>query len=119
MATNTSTQKREPLRIGMTLDIDPSDVSAYKSHHDKSWPEITKALKSVGIQNLSLFNYGSRLFYYAEYIGKEDLDKALERYAKMPKVQEWEELMHKYQKKLEGSEGDVWWQPMQLIYHLD
>lgn len=52
--------------------------------------------------------------------GKQHFSCSMERYSKMPRVQEWEELMHKYQKKISNDEmGDVWWQPMKEVYHQD
>jgi len=48
-------------------------------------------------------------------------------YAKMPRVSEWEALMHKYQEKIPAADGDtadtaaadVWWRPCTQVYHLD
>jgi L-rhamnose mutarotase len=87
--------------------------------HDEQWPELHDALHSVGVRNLSLWNWENRLFFYAEYIGDEPFEEAMKRYAVMPRVQEWEELMHNYQQQLPGSsgDGDVWWQPMSCLYH--
>lgn len=116
---SSKTQTMKRLRIGMTLDIQPDKVEEYIAHHDNSWPEIEGALREVGMRNLSLFVYGERLFYYAEYVGEEPFEQAMERYAKMPRVQEWEKLMQTFQKKLEGSKGDIWWQPMRTVYHQD
>jgi len=51
------------------------------------------------------------MFYYAEYVSDEPFDQAMARYAKMPGVKEWEERMHKFQKKLPGASAadDVWY----------
>lgn len=85
--------------------------------HDEQWPEVHDALHSVGVRNLSLWNWENRLFFYAEYIGDEPFEAAMKRYEVMPRVQEWEELMHNYQQQLPGSSGDVWWQPMSCLFH--
>lgn len=108
-----------PQRIAMTLNIDPTKVQEYIDHHADSRPEVRQALTSVGIRNLSLWVWNDRLFYYAEYVGNEPFDEAMSRYAKMPGVKDWEHLMHKYQVKIPGSEGDVWWQSCQQVYHQD
>mmetsp|Transcript_14314 Transcript_14314/g.38321 ORF Transcript_14314/g.38321 Transcript_14314/m.38321 type:complete len:120 (+) Transcript_14314:106-465(+) len=113
---------KPPLRVAMTLDIHADLTQEYIDHHAHSWPEIESALRSVGLRNISLWVWESRMFYYAEYVGEEEFDAAMERYSKMPRVKEWEELMHKYQKKLPGmdeKEGDVWWMPMTPVYHQD
>mmetsp|Transcript_38533 Transcript_38533/g.151936 ORF Transcript_38533/g.151936 Transcript_38533/m.151936 type:complete len:112 (-) Transcript_38533:961-1296(-) len=109
----------KPMRIAMTLDIQEGKLEEYHQHHINSWTEVENALRSVGMRNLSLYSWESRLFYYAEYVGSIPFEEAMEQYAKMPRVQEWEALMHKYQKQLPGSTGDVWWQPMKEIYHQD
>lgn len=101
----------------MTLNIKPGQIDEYIEHHAHSRAEVRKALHSVGIRNLSLWNWGDRLFYYAEYVGEEPFDQAMQRYSKMQGVSDWEQLMHKYQQKLPGSQGDVWWQPCQLVYY--
>ncbi|PXF41622.1 hypothetical protein BWQ96_08633 [Gracilariopsis chorda] len=104
-------------RIAMTLNIKPGQIQQYIDLHAHSRPQVRNALHSVGIRNLSLWNWGDRLFYYAEYIGDEPFDQAMDRYSKMDGVSDWEQLMHKYQQKLPGSEGHVWWQPCQLVYY--
>lgn len=104
-------------RIAMTLNINPKMVQEYIDHHAHSRPEVREALSSCGIRNLSLWVWNDRLFYYAEYVGSEPFEDAMARYADMPGVKEWEELMHKYQVKIPGSEGDVWWQQCQLVYY--
>jgi L-rhamnose mutarotase len=83
------------------------------------WPEVQKALHEVGLRNISLWIWQNRLFYYAEYKGQEPFADAMARYEKMPRVQEWEELMHTYQVQLPGTKpsSGVWWQACQEIYH--
>lgn len=100
----------------MTLNIKAGMVDEYIAHHTNSRAEVRAALHNVGIRNLSLWNWGERLFYYAEYVGTEPFEAAMARYAEMPGVKEWEDLMHKYQDKIPGSAGDVWWQECKLVY---
>ncbi|KAA8491512.1 UPF0734 protein [Porphyridium purpureum] len=110
------------MRIAMTLDIAPDDLAPYMEAHKQVPEEVQHALTSVGIRNLSLWVWNeSRMFYYAEYVGSEPFEDAMARYAKMPGVKEWEQRMHKYQKKLPGTpeDSDVWWQPMINIVHQD
>lgn len=109
-----------------------TQLEEYKQHHDAIWPEVREALRSVGLTNISLWAWppGGRLFYYAEYIGSEPLDAAMARYAAMPCIAEWEELMHTYQRQLPvpgkdgssrdaGQDGSVWWHPMDCVYSSD
>lgn len=111
---------KKPQRIAMTLNIDPSMAQEYIDQHlHHSRPEVRDALHSVGIRNLSVWVWHDRLFYYAEYVGDEPFDDAMARYATMPGVKEWEAAMHKYQVKIPGSKGDVWWQRCEQAYHQD
>lgn len=54
-----------------TLLLCCAQLAEYKEQHDRIWPEIKSALQSVGLINLSIWAWGSRLFYYGEYAGKE------------------------------------------------
>lgn len=110
------TTQSEPKKIAMTLNIKPELLEEYIEHHANPRPHIQAALRTVGIRNLSLWNWGERLFYYAEYVGEEPFEVAMSRYAEMEGVKEWEDLMHKYQDKIPGSSGDVWWQECRLVY---
>mmetsp|Transcript_18276 Transcript_18276/g.38173 ORF Transcript_18276/g.38173 Transcript_18276/m.38173 type:complete len:127 (-) Transcript_18276:166-546(-) len=111
-------QTGKPLRMAMTLDIQPGKFQEYFDYHQAVWPEIQHALHEVGVRNLSVWNWESRLFYYCEYVGERPFAEAMQIYSQMPRVQEWEELMHKYQQKLPGAANvaeDVWWQPCTLV----
>lgn len=105
-----------PKKIAMTLNIKAGMIDKYIAHHANSRAEVRDALRAVGIRNLSLWTWGDRLFYYAEYVGTEPFEQAMARYADMPGVKDWEELMHQYQAKIPGSEGDVWWQECTKVY---
>lgn len=73
-------------RVAMTLDIKPDMVDEYVSAHASPRPDVVKALRAVGLRNLSLWVWRERMFYYAEFvpIGDETFADAMARYAKMP-----------------------------------
>jgi L-rhamnose mutarotase len=110
-----------------TAPLHPPQLAEYKRHHDEIWPEVRAALEAAGLTNISLWCWpaGGRLFYYAEFVGAEPFDEAMAKYAQAPRIQEWEELMHTYQRQLPGDGGvggeggGVWWQPMQRVYSSD
>jgi len=104
------------MKVAMTLNIKPHLVDQYIRDHNPNPPEIRAALSSVGLRNISLWTWGNRLFYYAEYVGEEPFEEAMARYAQMDGVKEWEERMHAFQDKIPGSEGDVWWQKCTQVY---
>jgi L-rhamnose mutarotase len=100
-----------------------TQVAEYTRLHDEQWPEVHDALHSVGVRNLSIWHLAepaaatNRLFIYMEYVGEAPFDEAMARYAAMPRVQEWEELMRTMQVQLPGSAPGVWWQRMAQLFH--
>ena len=56
--------------FGMALYLknDPQAIEKYKSHHQKVWPEVETALKSVGITTMKIFLIGRKLFMYMETV---------------------------------------------------
>lgn len=121
-----------PTKVAMTLDIDPDRLAEYKAEHDNIWPETCRALSSVGLTNASLWVWGSRLFYYAEWaptVTGDTFEAAMARYASLPRVAEWEARMHAYQRKLpsvsddgggeNNNQKDVWWQECTEVWSSD
>lgn len=70
----------------MTLDIKPEMRQEYIAAHAQPRAEVVKALRLVGLRNLSLWVWRERMFYYAEFvpIGDETFREAMARYAEMP-----------------------------------
>ena len=109
--------KRYCFALDLSEDIEKIEV--YKAYHKKVWPEINLGLRRAGIQHAEIYNTANRLFMILEV----DETFSLERKAKMdaanPNVQQWEELMWKYQQALPyGQEGSKWIL-MDKIYDLD
>lgn len=108
-------------RYCLTLDLknDPGLIAEYKRYHEKIWPEITRSIRDAGIENLEIYLRGTRLFMILE--AAEDF--SFERKAAMdranPKVQEWENLMWKFQQALPGARPDEKWLPMERIFELE
>lgn len=70
----------------MTLDIKAGMVEEYTEAHANPRPEVVKALRLVGLRNLSLWVWRERMFYYAEFVPVQDetFADAMARYAEMP-----------------------------------
>jgi L-rhamnose mutarotase len=108
-------------RYCLTLDLkdDPSLIAEYKRYHEKIWPEITKSIKDSGIEDLEIYLLGTRMFMIMEvndsfsFEAKGKADKA------NPKVQEWEELMWKFQKPLPQARPGEKWLLMERIFKLE
>lgn len=108
-------------RYCLTLDLkdDPKLIAEYKRHHEKIWPEITRSIHEAGIKDLEIYLLGNRLFMILEvepefsFAAKARADQA------NPKVQEWEELMWKFQKSLPQAKPGEKWLLMERIFKLE
>ncbi|RED94983.1 L-rhamnose mutarotase [Marinoscillum furvescens] len=109
-------------RYCMACDLkdDPKLIEEYKSYHAKgnAWPEITKSIQSAGIVDMEIYLIGNRLFMIMEVDESYDAAAKAKADAANPKVQEWEELMWKYQQELPWADKGVKWVPMERIFKL-
>ncbi|MEE9361480.1 MAG: L-rhamnose mutarotase [Cellulophaga sp.] len=103
-----------------TLDLkdDEKLITEYKKYHEKIWPEITASITSAGIEKLEIYLLGARMFMILEANNTFSFDRKSEMDAANPKVQEWEELMWKYQEALPIAKPGEKWLLMDKIYEL-
>jgi len=108
------------LRYCLALDLkdDPKLIAEYEKYHKNVWPEIIKSIKDSGIEILDIYRTGNRLFMIIE----PNADFSFEKKAAMdivnPKVQEWEELMWKFQQVLPWAKQGEKWILMDKIFEL-
>jgi L-rhamnose mutarotase len=98
-------------RYCLTLDLqdDPNLIAEYKRYHEKIWPEITQSIKDSGIHDLEIYIRGTRLCMFVEVDENFSFEKKPAADRKNPKVQEWENLMWRFQRALpEAQPGDKW-----------
>jgi len=103
------------------LKDDPALIEKYKAYHaaGNAWPEITKSITSSGITDMEIFLAGNRLFMIMTTTDDYDGAAKAAADASNPKVQEWEELMWKYQQALPWAKEGEKWVPMEKVYKLD
>ncbi len=102
------------------LDLKDDEQSAreYKMLHMAVWPEIIASLEDAGITHLEIYQVANRLFMIMEtgpdfsFEKKKIIDEA------NPKVQEWENLMWKYQQALPTAKPGEKWVLMEKIFEL-
>src|SRR5689334_2613120 len=97
--------------LALDLIDDAKLIAEYEDRHKKenAWPAITKSISDSGITNMEIYRTGNRLFMIVE----TDNSFSFERKAAMdddnPKVQEWEQLMWKFQLPLPwAKKGEKW-----------
>jgi L-rhamnose mutarotase len=108
-------------RYCLTLDLkdDPKLIAEYKRCHEKIWPEITKSIKDSGIEDLEIYQLGTRLFMVMEVSEQFSFEAKTKSDQENPKVQEWEELMWKFQKPLPSAKPGEKWLLMDRIFKLE
>ena len=105
--------------LALNLKNDDQLIRQYEEHHKKVWPEIIASIKDSGIEQMEIYRLGTRLFMIMEvnddfsFERKSDMDK------NNSKVQEWEELMWKYQTPLEGAKPGEKWILLNKIFDLN
>lgn len=103
-----------------TLDLinDSALIKAYKEHHKKVWPQIESSIKSAGITSLEIYLIENRLFMIMEVNDSFSFDKKKQMDLENLKVQEWEQLMWKYQQALPSAKKGEKWMLLEKIYDL-
>lgn len=107
-------------RFCLALDLvdDPVLINEYIEYHKPIRPEISKSIRDAGVTVMDIYRFGNRLFMIMETVDdfsfeeKDKMDKA------NPKVQEWEQLMWKYQQAIPGCKPGEKWVLMDQIFEL-
>ena len=104
--------------LALDLKEDAQLISEYKSYHKTVWPEIIESIKESGIEVLDIYCVGNRIFMIIEANEEFSFDEKSKKDANNPKVQEWEELMWKFQLALPFSKSGEKWMLMEKIFEL-
>lgn len=107
-------------RFCFTLDLidDAGLIDEYKFHHQNVWPEIKESIIGSGIVDMEIYLLGNRLFMIMETDDDFTFTKKASLDAANPKVQEWENLMWKYQQALPQAKPGEKWLLMDKIFQL-
>jgi L-rhamnose mutarotase len=95
----------------LTLDLKDDDkiIKEYEQHHKAIWPEVRKSILDAGIIDMKIYRLANRLFMLMEVSDDFSFEKKANMDRANPKVQEWEELMWKYQQPLpQAGDGEKW-----------
>ena len=110
-------------RYCKTLKLQNNDklIEGYKKIHSKgaAWPEITKGMREVGIIDMEIYIFKTRLFMIMDTIPEFDHDKAMAKLALLPRQSEWEATVSKYQKASLSSSANEKWRLIERIFKLD
>ncbi len=104
--------------LALDLKDDKHLINAYEEYHKKVWPEILQSIKDSGIEKLEIYRVHNRLFMIMETDSTFSFDRKTQMDASNNKVQEWEELMWKYQQGLPFAQPGDKWMLMKKIFEL-
>jgi len=108
-------------RFCLTLDLkdDPGLIAEYKRYHEEIWPEITQSIRDSGIEDMEIYLLGSRMFMIMEVNEHFSFEAKARADLQNPKVQEWEQLMWKFQQALPEAKPGEKWLGMERIFKLE
>ncbi|MFA5243843.1 MAG: L-rhamnose mutarotase [Pedobacter sp.] len=105
--------------LALDLKNDPQLIAEYEKWHQKVWPEIIESILSSGIESMQIYRFANRLFMIMEVDDSFSFEKKAAADTANPKVQEWEELMWKFQDSIPGVVAGGKWALMEKIFELN
>jgi L-rhamnose mutarotase len=102
------------------LKDDPILIEEYIRIHSElyAWPEIRAGIRSVGILEMEIFHTGNQLFMIVETPLDFNWDEAFKRLAQLPRQQEWEEFVARFQLSDPKASSAEKWELMDRIFYL-
>lgn len=109
-------------RYTLALDLkdDPALIEAYEQYHraENGWPGIKKSIEDAGIAQMEIYRTGNRLFMIMEVHDDFSFERKSAMDVANPLVQEWEQLMWKFQQPLPWAREGEKWLIMDKIFQL-
>jgi L-rhamnose mutarotase len=108
-------------RYCLTVDLkdDAGLIAEYEAYHREVWPEIKKSILDSGITNMEIYRFGKHLFMIMETDDSFTFELKAAMDAANTKVQEWEQLMWKFQQPLKNAKSGEKWVLMDKIFKLN
>ena len=107
-------------RFCLALDLvnDNKLIVEYEEYHQQVWPEIKRSIRDAGIMQMEIYRFANRLFMIIEVTDEFSFAKKSAADTADVKVQEWEQLMWKYQQAIPGTKPGEKWVLMDKIFDL-
>lgn len=108
-------------RYCLTLDLkdDPELIAEYKRYHEQIWREITESIRKSGIEDMEIYLLGTRMFMIMEVNEQFSFAAKAESDRGNPKVQQWENLMWRFQQALPQAKPGEKWLLMERVFKLE
>ena len=104
--------------LALDLKDEPTLIAEYEKYHENVWPAIIDSIKTSGIEVLDIYRTGNRMFMIIEANDNFSFEKKTAMDNTNPRVQEWEELMWKFQQALPWAKPGEKWILMDKIFEL-
>ena len=104
--------------FALDLKDDAGLIAEYKRYHVDVWPTILQSIKDAGIHDLEIYCISNRLFMIMKVKEGFSFEEKAAADAANKVVQEWEELMWKYQQALPIAKPGEKWMLMEKIFQL-
>ena len=107
-------------RFCLSVDLvnDPALIAEYEEYHQEVWPAILDSIKDSGITVLDIYCAVNRMFMIIEADANFSFEKKSVMDADNATVQQWEELMWKFQQALPWAKPGQKWMLMEKIFQL-
>lgn len=114
--------KERVKRYCQTLNLknNPELIAEYRRIHSRSeaWPEIRAGIRSVGILEMEIYIYGATLFMIVETPLDFNWSEAMDKLAGLPRQQEWENYVARFQECVPMSTSSEKWKMMERMFYL-
>lgn len=104
--------------LALNLVDDPVLIAEYERWHRAVWPGILASIRDAGIEAMEIYRTGNRLFMIMEVTPDFSFEAKARADAANPQVQEWEQLMWKFQQALPFAKPGEKWVLMEKIFEL-
>jgi len=103
----------------LDLNDDAQLIEEYERYHQPGnvWPEVLDSIRSSGIEDMRIYRHENKLTMFMLVNDTFSFEAKTQADQDNPKVQEWEALMDKFQKRL-NNEPEVKWMLTDEIFSL-
>lgn len=104
----------------LSLKNNPELIAEYRRIHSRSeaWPEIRAGIRAVGILEMEIYILGSTLFMIVETPLDFNWDEAMDKLSRLPRQQEWEDYVARFQECAPSSTSSEKWKMMERMFYL-
>lgn len=109
------------MRYALALDLhdDVQLIEEYERFHREVWPEVITHLRSHGVLGIEIFRLGTRLFMLLDTDDeKYDAVRLAAASLNTPRIQEWEDLMWRFQVPTPWTPAGQKWTVMTRLFDL-